>query len=223
MDEQLKKWAKERGLNDEQREAIQRTLDTAKIMVSRPLITYLKELVEYKVKYDDGVDRAKAKRLLKALDKLPVSDHTGFIDIEFKDDKDRLRMQVSLTNRNHEILLKDAPYLKNVYMQLDKMVNMVLTYYQAMMRDKELKDLMLAVIGDDAGLLTLNKFDTTMYLSDPFEKRLGILCFYVDQSGKPIEWGKSDEEREAEKAKTEVKTEDANAELTEKMAKLKTE
>ncbi len=189
MEDQLKKWAKERGLGEKDREAIQRTLETAKIMVSKPLIAYLLELTEYKIAYDDGLDRAKARRLIKALNKLPVSPHTGYIDISFKDDEHVLRMQLTITNRNHEIMIKDTPYIKNIYVQLDKMVNMVLTYYQALMRDHEMASLVKEVFGDEATLLTLNKLDTTMYLYDAFDRRLGLLCFYVDKEGKPVEWG----------------------------------
>jgi len=185
MEESLEKWAREKGMDDKQREEVKRTLDTAKILVSKPLIAYLTSLVDYKMKYDKDVDREKCRELKRELAKQPISEHVGHMEISFKGDTDKLRLMIAKTNRSHDILLKTCPELTQIYQQIDKLINSLLAYYQTILQDVTLRRMIIEVLGSEATQLTLNKHDTTCYLYDPFEERLGVLCFYVDKDGKP--------------------------------------
>lgn len=187
MEQHFEKWAKDKGLSQQDKEEVLRALNMGKIMVSKPLISYLTQAIEYKQKYDAGVDQAKCKKALKLLRRQPVHNFTGYIQMDIKEEGVGLRMQVCLTDRNHEIMLRSDGYLTASLQQIDKMTDMVLAYYQNVMRDEELCECFRAIFGDTADKLTLNKFDRTMFVYDGFEKRLGVLCFYVDSKGQVIQ------------------------------------
>lgn len=186
MEQHFEKWAREKGLSQQDKEEVLRALHMGKIMVSKPLVAYLTQAVEYKQKYDAGVDQAKCKKALKVLKRQNVNAFTGYIQMDIKDEGVGLRMQVCLTDRNHDITLRNDGYLTASLQQIDKMTDMVLAYYQNLMRDDELCGLMRDIFGESADKLTLNKFDRTMFVYDGFEKRLGVLCFYVDSKGQVI-------------------------------------
>jgi hypothetical protein len=216
MEAKLAQWAKERGWSDKERDEVLKVLEMAKHLVSVPVIKYIRECVDYKLKYDVKVDKAACKRIQRALKQvqLPPGNHTGYVQIPFPGEEEELRINVTMTNRTHEILLKNDKYLTLVLNEIDKMTNMVLSYYQTLMKDEELCKDMKTVFGEDAGVLTLNKIDRTMFVYDPCERRLGVLAFYVvkdkdaqgrlrtDANGNPkykvVEFQEKEEENPAE-------------------------
>jgi len=186
MEQEFDKWANAKGLSTSDRAEVRRVLEMGKIMTSKPIVTYIQEAVEYKLKYDEGVSHPQCKKILKMLRRMPTSDHTGYIQIPIPGDNVELRIQVTITDRNHVIHLRNDRYLTPSLSEIDKMVDMTLGYYQTLMQDAALADAMRNVFGDDAPRLTLNKMDRTMFVYEPFDKRIGILCFYVDSEGRPV-------------------------------------
>lgn len=186
MEAEFDKWADGKGLSAGERAEVRRVLEMGKIMTSKPIIKYLQEAVEYKLKYDEGVSHPQCKKILKMLRRLPTSQHTGYVQIPIPGDSVSLRIQVTITDRKHEIHLRNDRYLTPSLAEIDKMVDMTLSYYQTMMQDGALSDAIRHVFGDDAVRLTLNKIDRTMFIYEPFEKRLGVLCFYVDSEDRPV-------------------------------------
>jgi hypothetical protein len=193
MEAFFKKWSDEKGLSEGEREQVKRILDMAKIMVSKPLSTYLTEVTEYKMKHGSENDKPKFKKLLKMIKHLPVNNFTGYIHIPFKQENYQLHIQVCITDRKHEILLRDDKYLTPCLAEIDKMALMTCTYYQTLLQDEKLASAIKDAFGPNADKLSLNKLDRTMYIDDTYDRRLGILAFYADLDGKPIEFEPADD------------------------------
>ena len=93
-------------------------------------------------------------------------------------------------NPDYEIEIKCPTNVTKLLLHyLDKFVDIALQYYHEITQhDGIIADLANFLPNDDVAQLQLNVNNRTMYLDANYGKRIGVLCFYVDDKGNPVEY-----------------------------------
>ena len=203
--------AEKHGFSKEQ---VDQLKNLASRLASKILKKFLIDFVEYKAQKMGlhELDRKEAKKQAKKegaeifhiysayqklkvkLAKVRADDFSGFQEMSFEDPntskKHTLRYQLSIVKPDYEIELKCPTDISKLLLHyLDKFVDIALQYYAEITRqDSIIVDLANFLPNDDVSKLQLNVNNRTMYLDPEYEKRIGVLCFYVDENGKPVEY-----------------------------------
>ena len=123
------------------------------------------------------------RKAIKAL-----SDESFF---EFEDtdgDKYRLRMQLSIVPKDYAIEVRiDEKYIKAFFTHMDKLIQIAMQYYHVEAGNL-IKDLAIMFPDDNIASLGINPKNRTLCLAEKGNVRIGVLCFYVDKEGKPLQF-----------------------------------
>lgn len=135
-------------------------------------------------------------RLLSKLNRLQVNDFVGFSELPFNHFSEQtkettkycLRYQLSIVPSDHIIKIQVPEKIaRNVMMYIDKHVDIQMNFYKSFIHDNKLIDDLAIFAPDiDVSQLQLDEKNRTMFLSEKLTKKIGILCFYVDELGNPI-------------------------------------
>lgn len=197
--------AKQKGMSQQEVDAL---LDFSHIMASKIVKKFLIEFVEWKAKQNgvlvmDKKEAKKAggktreqyeafKKLISKLYKLKSNDFVGYATYGFDDAEGNPHMihqQLSIVPKDYEICITiEGNYMQTIISYLDKFADIAKQFYlETVRRDGILGDLATLCDDIDVSNLKINKYNRTLYLDEDYHNRIGILCFYVDKDGKPIE------------------------------------
>jgi len=138
-----------------------------------------------------GKSAATAKKLVRRITDLIPYPYSGFLQIFFKEIPYRLNISLSLTPRDYKTAI-DIPhdsYAKEMFDKYDFLRNTATAYWQQF--SEENSQLLGQICNyrsdvDFTSLVTDADNITTMYFDPDAAKRIGILCYYVDENGKPF-------------------------------------
>lgn len=205
--------AKQKGMSQQEVDAL---LNFSYIMASKIVKKFLIEFVEWKAKQDGllAMDKKEAKKaggrtreryeafkkLISKLYKIKANDFVGYATYGFNDaegNEHTIHQQLSIVPKDYEIFITiEGNYMGTIIGYLDKFVDISKQYYlEIVRRDGILSDLAILCDDVDVSSLKVNQYNRTMYLDEEYDNRIGILCFYVDKEGKPIERTISEREK----------------------------
>lgn len=138
---------------------------------------------------------AKIKRIETGKDNRNV-DFSGFQENTFTDSNGvdhRVRIQLSIVPREHELTIdmpksdKQQEIAKSIFSSMDKFCDMAAHYYDIVLKKDDLVlDLSQYFEGFDVARLLRDDNTRSLFFDPEAENRLGILVFFVDSKGQPI-------------------------------------
>lgn len=205
MEQRLKK-AEEAGFSRKDAQAL---LNFSNIMSGRIIKKYLVDWVEETAKEEGlntvtknkGGERLKLyKKLLAKLQKINVPDFTGYQELKFDDVNGRehtLRIQGSMVSKDYECELdvpqmgdipKQEEFVRAVFSNMDRLVDMICqNYVRVVSQSGIVRELGQFFPETDVNMLRVNVNNRSMFLDEERNDRIGILTFYVDSEGRPLE------------------------------------
>ena len=186
--DELKQQAKEKGFSEE---AVEQSLQLQYKMVSAILNDYLSYFADTVLSTQvTTCNDANIKKLIQdELNKIDKSSFIGFIELEFKDAKEmKLRMQLSLVPKDYIVDIPIPPGTAGVVTSnINRLLELVNAYYQSIKTyHNTLYNTMRSSIEQDISGFYLDKDGGTVGLDLETDKRIGVLCYYVDKEGRPF-------------------------------------
>lgn len=133
------------------------------------------------------------RKLVSKISKVPVCDHTGSQEINFKardGTEYRVRYMPAVVPKNHEILLHIPPtdnsdeIVRTLLTYLDNMIKMCHQYYcRFIQQSRIVTDLAEFLPEMNVAQMQINTNHRTLFLDSEYEKRIGVMCFYIDKNG----------------------------------------
>lgn len=135
-------------------------------------------------------------RLTNKIGRAKSCNYTGFGEMSFEVTGDNssarqkycLRYQLSIVPHDHKIVVRcPVGIVKNMMSNIDKYVDIETNFYKEFIAANGLLEDLAAFAPDvDISALKLDEKNRTMFLTEDMQEKIGILCFYVDEKGKPI-------------------------------------
>ncbi len=175
-------------------EEINMIINHAKIMCSLPIKNYLLWLVEEEIKENSDT----LNELKMMIEQIPTADKTGSqtIEIPFNNQKFVIVFQTAIVKKDHkfDIMIpdlgkkKEESLTKKIFETIDRHAEMINTYYKQMMIDNRRIYLALssAIKTVDFNTLKINEINRSLAFHEKYDKRLGVVLFYVDGNGNPL-------------------------------------
>ncbi len=137
------------------------------------------------------------QRLLSKIGRSKCCNYTGFGEMSFEHLIDEatnrrqkycLRYQLSIVPRDYKIVVEcPVELIKTMMSNIDKYVDIETNFYKEYIASNGLLEDLAAFAPDiDISALKLDEKNRTMFLAEDMPEKIGILCFYVDEKGKPI-------------------------------------
>lgn len=206
--EELYEKAEAAGFSKKEVDALK---DFAKIMASKIVKKYLIEYVENTARSEGllsdsdlhGEERKKMKtryklykKIIGKLNRVSATEYSGYQQLTITDANNNdhtLRYQLSIVEKDYEIQLTVPPMnekekvIKNMFHYMDRFIDIAIQYYNHIVSQSRLINDLAEFFGDvDVGRFQLNPNTRHLYFDEDYEKRIGILMFYVDDSGNPV-------------------------------------
>lgn len=194
-------------------EEVDKAVEMVNCLASKITISYLLQLIDYYCKHNEH-DHSLKMRVVKKLKAIPVKEFIGFQEITFKIDEikkseeyssfednlkqdihklftnTKLRFQLSIVPKDYETQLKLPPIkelINSVFFRIDYTAKTALGYYHKVIADESVMQDLGELLGSlDCATLKINTSNRSMYLDETFDKRIGVLCYFVDDKGNPF-------------------------------------
>lgn len=197
--QELIRKAKEDGDFDEKE--VEALIDSAKIYSEKIIINYMKAIIDDNSIIGDGTEssitqeiQAKRKEMLDYLDESLTIEYTGYIEFEFQEVKEKLRLQLSVVPRAHvfETAIPHEKYGNQVYYYIEYLIKCCMSYYKTMLfrnkpifeKTKEYFDLINCPF--NFSQMYFDKSNITCCFNEDSSQRIGVLLYYVDEQGRPM-------------------------------------
>lgn len=128
------------------------------------------------------------KRLKSNINKIKVEEFVGYQEMSFEEGSDKytLRMQLSIVPKDYSLEIRlPEKMVKEFFTHMDNLIRVAMQYYHVE-AEKLIGDMARMFPNDDISSLGINKQNRTLCLSEAGSVRIGVLCFFVGQDGKPL-------------------------------------
>lgn len=129
------------------------------------------------------------KRVRANINKIKADDFTGYQELPFAVDGENyiVRMQLSKVPSSYQLEIRlPENMIREFFTHMDNLIGVAMQYYHVV-AEAIIADLSILFPNDDVSSLGINKNNRTLCLSETSKNRIGVLCFFVDKNGKPLE------------------------------------